>query len=189
MGRQREALAALGQAVQLGNRWMYESEKLEAAWLSVASWQAGNAAVLTRLERQAARHNEKEAPASCGAEGEAAFWQEWGHWRPEEELSDAERWRHVASIAAAMAGVALTPAEVADLLWQVEEARESVACGARWDQARFDRADVASLLLEAQHGCELSAADLREALEAGRVPDDLRGEVEAALAEQENAEP
>jgi hypothetical protein len=112
-----------------------------------------------------------------------AFWSEWGRVAGADEppLSDEEFWEQVATMLAALVpSVTLTGDMAAEVNYQLGELVADVEAGARWDQARWDAADVRLLLADLP--CELAAAELRKLLEAGKVPADLLAEVEAALS-------
>lgn len=119
-----------------------------------------------------------------------AFWRHWGRVAgpADPPLSADEAAEHAALMVVALLGPSgpreLPPAGAADWLrevgYQLAEARQDVAAGARFDQARWDAANARLLLDELP--CELAAADLREQLEAGRVPAELVGRVREALA-------
>jgi hypothetical protein len=98
-------------------------------------------------------------------------------------LPDPEFWEHVGSIVAGMMGrpLDLSPAELANLAYHMREAQADVEAGARFDQARWD-AGLVRLLLEDCLPGDLAAAELRELLEAGRVPAELLKKVRDALA-------
>ena len=120
----------------------------------------------------------------AAADGSEPFWSEWGRIAgPDEpELSDAEFWEHVWRIASGLWArpVCERPEHLLDLVMILDDARADVAAGARWDQERWDRANVASLM--DCMPCDASAAELRQLLKAGSVPADLVAAVGAALS-------
>jgi hypothetical protein len=130
---------------------------------------------------------EPEPPAPADP---LSFWRTWGRVAGPDDppLSADEAAEHAALMVVALLGPSgpreLPPTGAADWLrevsYQLREACQDVAAGARFDQARWDAAHARLLLDELP--CELAAADLREQLEAGRVPAELLAEVEAALS-------
>jgi len=122
--------------------------------------------------------------------GSLPFWNEWGRVaRPSDpQLTEEEAEENAALMVASLLG----PSGPRDLprrgarfwLWEVEhaaaEARRDVAAGARFDQARWDEANAHCLLGDLP--CAIAGAQLRELLEAGRIPADLVEEVREALA-------
>lgn len=119
-----------------------------------------------------------------------SFWRDWGRVEGPDAppLSSDEAAEHAALIAWHMTERPIPerpgPDRFRFWLWEVEhqaaEARQSVAAGVRFDQARWDVTNVRLLLDELP--CDLAAAELRELLKAGRVPAELVAEVDAALA-------
>lgn len=120
------------------------------------------------------------------------WWAEWGRIAGPDEppLSDDEAEDHAAAMVAGLLGHPLPKVSPRCWLWDVEsmaaDARADVAAGARWDQGRWDAANVRHLLPDAGD-CELARAELRELLAAGRVPAELLAEAEAALAQEVEA--
>jgi len=177
----------MGQAKPVGGRWLYESDGLKAAWLDVAHCQVANGETLARLAAEVAEAEAAEvAPwdPAAAAGREEPFWLDYGRWDPAGYLSDEELWEHTARIAAGMVGVDLTPRQMDELLYQLHEAGYSVAAGARWDEANWNRASCRGLLddLSIEGGCPAAAEELAQLLKAGRVPGDLVEEVRAAVA-------
>lgn len=120
----------------------------------------------------------------AAADGSEPFWSEWGRIAGPDEppLADDEFWGHVGRIVEGMMGrqLNLSPGEWAELAYQLGDAVADVEAGARFDQGRWDAANVRSLLDCLP--CDLSAAELGQLLAAGKVPADLVADVEAALA-------
>jgi hypothetical protein len=119
------------------------------------------------------------------------FWREWGRVAGPDDppLSEDEAEEHAALIAWHLAAGSPIPQRPAPdrfrfWMWEVEyqaaEARRDVEAGARFDQAHWDAANVRSHLADLP--CELTAAGLRELLEAGRIPAELVDGVRDALA-------
>ena len=134
---------------------------------------------------------EPEPPPPAPANDPMAFWREWGRVASPADppLSEDEAEEHAALIAWHLAADIPIPQRPAPdrfrfWMWEVEyqaaEARRDVEEGARFDQARWDAANVRSLLADLP--CELTAANLRGQLEAGRVPAELVEGVRDALA-------
>ena len=69
-----------------------------------------------------------------------------------------------------------------ETLGTIADCRHDVAAGARWDQARWDRANTLSLLPDVAD-CAAAEAELRGLLTAGRVPADLIAAAEQALGQ------
>lgn len=123
------------------------------------------------------------------ADGSRQFWAQYGRIAGPDDppLSADEAEEHAALMAWHLTERPIPQRPAPDCfrswMWEVEhqaaESRQSVEAGARWDQARWDAANVRCLLEDLP--CDLSAAELRELLEAGRVPADMAGEVRAAL--------
>jgi hypothetical protein len=119
-----------------------------------------------------------------------AFWRHWGRVAgpADPPLSADEAAEQAALMVVALLGPSgpreLPKAGARFWLWEVEhtaaEAHRDVEAGGRFDQARWDAADVRLLLDELP--CDLSATNLRELLEAGRVPAELVERVRDALA-------
>jgi hypothetical protein len=64
----------------------------------------------------------------------------WADWRPDESLSDAEHWAHVAGLMNAWLCLTADPLDgiqAASLCLAADEAREAVAAGVRWHPARW----------------------------------------------------
>ena len=120
----------------------------------------------------------------AAADGSEPFWASFGRIAPDEPLTDAQFWEHVAAITAGMLGrpLGLAPAELGDVAYFLDEARADVEAGARWDAARWDEASARALLADLP--CPLSAAELAQLLAAGRIPAAMVAEVEGALAQQ-----
>lgn len=107
----------------------------------------------------------------------------WGRWEPGELLENDAFWEHVGGIVGGMMGAPfeqLSGPQASELHRQLQEAIGSVEAGARFDQARWDAANVHCLLEDLP--CDLSAAELAEQLKAGRVPAELLDTVREALA-------
>jgi hypothetical protein len=118
------------------------------------------------------------------------FWREWGRVAGPDDppLSGDEAEEHAAAMAWHMTEPPIPQRPAPDRfrfwLWEVEhqaaDSRRDVAAGARWDQARWDAANVQCLLDDLP--CPVGAGMLREQLEASRVPAELVETVREALA-------
>jgi hypothetical protein len=81
----------------------------------------------------------------------ADSWEEWAalgwaDWRPDEQLSDAEHWAHVAGLLGAWLSLSAAPLDgtrAASLCLAADEAREAVAAGVRWNPERWAAAVAA----------------------------------------------
>jgi hypothetical protein len=116
----------------------------------------------------------------------AEHWREVGRWEPSAEpIDNAELWQHVAPILGAnLLGLEGCSPVQAVSVWSIAtEAVRDVLAGARWDQARWDAAEVAMYLedLTSNPGAADTLAWLADRLKAGRVPPELQAEVEQAL--------
>jgi hypothetical protein len=141
--------------------------------------------LLARADSPLWRPEAEPAPADP-----LSFWREWGRVAgpADPPLSEDEAEEHAALMAWHLTETPIpqrpAPDRFRGWMWEVEhqaaEARREVAAGARFDQARWDAANVRTLLADLP--CELTAADLRELLEAGRVPAELVEGVREALA-------
>jgi hypothetical protein len=70
----------------------------------------------------------------------------WADWRPDESLSDAEHWAHVAGLMNAWLCLTADPLDgiqAASLCLAADEAREAVAAGVRWNPQRWAAAAAA----------------------------------------------
>lgn len=117
----------------------------------------------------------------------AEHWREVGRWEPSAEPPDSdELWQHVAPILGAnLLGLEGCSPVQAVSVWSIAtEAVCDVLAGARWDQQRWDAAEVALHLedLESNPAAADSLAWLADRLTAGRVPPDLTEAVREALA-------
>lgn len=155
--------------------------RVDSPW---ARWSKGEAAPAP--ERQ------QESRVSADSQGRYDFWIKGGYGRlagPDEpELSDGEFWDHVAAIVTGMyLGKSYTGPELADLSYQLDEARACVDAGIRWDQARWDRASALALIEEASD-CAAARSELGRMLEAGTIPAELLPQVREALAHQQEGQ-
>jgi hypothetical protein len=112
-----------------------------------------------------------------------SFWSKWGRCAGPDDppLSDAEFWENVGLIVVGMTGQSfdLTPNEWGSLAMHLRDAQADVEAGARWDQARWDFANIELLLDDLP--CDSALATLRELLEAGKVPPELLEQVREVL--------
>lgn len=130
---------------------------------------------------------ESEAEPSEPDDDPVSFWREWGRVAGPDEppLTDDELEENAALITWHMVESAAKPAPgcfrywLAEIAHQTAEARRDVALGARWDQDRWDAANVRSLLEDLP--CDSAVAMLRELLEAGKVPPEQLEQVREAL--------
>jgi hypothetical protein len=181
-----EAAAQLaGCPLQLGP----DAAEAIAAALPEALADAWGLAAVEQLASEAEGLADALRPAPERPSVSLAFWANYGRIAGPDDppLSADEAEEHAALMVAALQGQG--PAQGPPngrryWLWELEscaaESRQEVAAGARFDWGQWDRANVAELL-PAAPTCPLSAAELRELLEAGRVPADMAGEVLAAL--------
>jgi hypothetical protein len=117
-------------------------------------------------------------------DGSEPFWCRYGQVAGPDDppLTEPERWEQVWRIVGGMMGcdVVDSPDALRELHRQIEEALDDVEAGARWDEARWNRANVEEALPDMP--CPATGRFLRELLEAGKVPVDLVPTVEAVLA-------
>jgi hypothetical protein len=135
---------------------------------------------------------EPAADPLASVDGSPPFWSEYGRIAAADEppLSPDEAEEHAALMAWHLAQCPdpsePLPQGARFWLWEVEHqarnARACVAAGARWDAAAWDQASARALLEDLP--CPAAAAELERLLAAGRVPEQLLAEVEAALAQQ-----
>lgn len=183
---QLEAAAQLaGCPLQLGP----DAAEAIAAALPEALADAWGLAAVEQLAANAESLADALRPAPQLADGSREFWAEYGRIAEPDDppLSADEAEEHAALMVAALQGQG--PAQGPPngrryWLWELEscaaDCRRDVAAGVRFDWGQWDRTNVAELLPDAPT-CPLSAAELRELLEAGRVPADMVEAVRAAL--------
>ena len=120
-------------------------------------------------------------------DGSRPFWDEYGRLAGPDEppLSDEAFWAEVAAMVSALMGTTYEPPELIELAWQLDDLREAVAAGARWDADRWDEASARSLLEDPDvmaGTCPHSRSELQALAAGGRLPPELQAQAAAALA-------
>jgi len=121
--------------------------------------------------------------------GGPPFWISWGRIAGPDEppLTDAQYWEHVRQIAAAMLGepLEMTKERLAELAYQLREAEDDVAAGARWDATQWANESARTLLEESDvrdGSCQHSRPELERLAAGGLLTTELQSAVDAALA-------
>lgn len=131
---------------------------------------------------------EPEPPAD---EPDPAFWSEWGRIaEPDELINFDQEEEHVAQmvwhLCEPLEFKAPDPDRFRYWLWHLEntaaECRADVAAGARFDQAKWDKANAEGLLEDMD--CDAAGEMLRSLREAGRIPAELLTAVSEALGDE-----
>lgn len=121
----------------------------------------------------------------CGDDWER-FANDWGHWRPDEELDDGRFWEEVAQLMnhwLIQPPPPITRATAPSYFLAITDAMAAVEAGFRFSETQWNRSAVVSLLAEPPS--DACSDELRAMLDAGKVEDALRGRVEQALADYE----
>jgi len=121
--------------------------------------------------------------------GGPPFWISWGRIAGPDEppLTDAEYWEHVRAIVEGMLGETLdmTTARMADLAYELREAEDDVASGARWDATQWANESARTLLEESDvrdGSCPHSRPELERLAAGGLLTPELQSAVNDALA-------
>jgi hypothetical protein len=121
--------------------------------------------------------------------GGPPFWISWGRIAGPDEppLTDAEYWQNVRSIVEGMLGEPLdmTTARMAELAYQLREAEDDVAAGARWCATQWANESARTLLEESDvrdGSCPHSRPELERLAAGGLLTPELQAATDAALA-------
>jgi len=121
--------------------------------------------------------------------GGPPFWISWGRIAGPDEppLTDTEYWEHVRAIVEGMLGEPLdmTTARMADLAYQLREAEDDVAAGARWCATQWANESARTLLEESDvrdGSCPHSRPELERLTAGGLLTPELQAATDAALA-------